>query len=169
MSINDDPADGTPSGLPATIEDALAVRRGDRLAVFDIDIPIRWGDMDALGHVNNTVYFRYFEQARISWFDAMGVPAVGADDGPVIINTFCSFLEPLRYPGVVRVTLSIGEIGHSSLQTYCDVARADDSSTLVATGGAKIVWIDVPSQRSMAIPQAVRKRMATPLRLLRGG
>ncbi|MEZ5653871.1 MAG: thioesterase family protein [Burkholderiaceae bacterium] len=156
----------TGSGLPATIEDALALRRGDRLPVFELDIPIRWGDMDAMGHVNNTEFFRYMEQARISWFDAMAVPAAGDDDGPVIINAFCSFLEELRYPGSVRVTLSIGEIGRSSLQTYCDICRTDSPGTIVASGGAKIVWINVPSRRSMPIPQEVRKRMTEPVRRL---
>ncbi|MEZ5660687.1 MAG: thioesterase family protein [Burkholderiaceae bacterium] len=154
------------SGLPATIEDAIALQRSDRLAVFELEIPIRWGDMDAMGHVNNTEFFRYMEQARISWFDAMGVPAAGDDDGPVIINAFCSFLEELRYPGSVRLTLSIGEMGRSSLQTYCDISRVDDPGTIVASGGAKIVWIHVPSRRSIPIPQDLRKRMAEPVKRL---
>ena len=41
--------------------------------VFDMSMPIRWGDMDAFGHVNNTVYFRYMEQVRISWFEQLGI------------------------------------------------------------------------------------------------
>jgi acyl-CoA thioester hydrolase len=44
----------------------------ERILVYELELPIRWGDMDAMGHVNNTVYFRYMEQLRISWFDAMG-------------------------------------------------------------------------------------------------
>jgi acyl-CoA thioester hydrolase len=154
------------AGLPATIEDAVAVKRSDRLAVFEIDIPIRWGDMDAMGHVNNAEYFRYMEQARISWFDAMNVPAAGAEDGPVIINAFCSFLEELRYPGTVRVTLSIGEMGRSSIQTYCDLARREEPDQIVASGGAKIVWINAPTRRSIPIPGDLRKRMSEPVKRL---
>ena len=50
-------------------------------------MPIRWGDMDAFGHVNNTVYFRYMEQVRISWFEQLGLAGSNADgQGPVIVN-----------------------------------------------------------------------------------
>jgi len=65
-------------------------------------IPIRWGDMDAMGHVNNTVYFRYMEQARIGWFDAL-VPEDEAwkSTGIVIANASCNFKRPINYPGTV--------------------------------------------------------------------
>ena len=58
-------------------------------------IPIRWGDMDALGHVNNTVYFRYMEQARIGWLEALGVNLESKTQGPVIISASCTFLKEL--------------------------------------------------------------------------
>src|SRR5258705_9780766 len=63
-------------------------------------IAIRWGDMDAMGHVNNTVYFRYMEQARIGWFDAL-VPRGEAwkATGIVIANASFNFKRPSTYPG----------------------------------------------------------------------
>ena len=66
-------------------------------------IPIRWGDMDAYGHVNNAVYFRYMEQARIDLLEALGVPIDTRVQGPVIVNAACTFLAPLNYPGEVEV------------------------------------------------------------------
>src|SRR6185503_9025429 len=67
-------------------------------------IPIRWGDMDAMGHVNNTVYFRYMEQARIGWFDAL-LPQGEAwkRTAIVIANASCNFMRPINYPGEVEV------------------------------------------------------------------
>ena len=62
-------------------------------------MPIRWGDMDAYGHVNNTVYFRYMEQARVEWIEDMKVQVRPGGDGPVIINASCTFLIPMNYPG----------------------------------------------------------------------
>ena len=59
--------------------------------VYECLIPIRWGDLDAMGHVNNTVYFRYMETARIEWFDAIGVKTDPHGVGPVIVNAFCNF------------------------------------------------------------------------------
>ena len=71
-------------------------------AVFEMSMPIRWGDMDAFGHVNNTVYFRYMEQVRISWFEELGLTGSNADgQGPVIVNASMEFLKQLHYPGDV--------------------------------------------------------------------
>ena len=76
------------------------------------NIAIRWGDMDAMGHVNNTVYFRYMEQARIGWFDAL-VPASEAwkNTGIVIANASCNFKRALNYPGTVEVKVTIDPPG----------------------------------------------------------
>jgi acyl-CoA thioester hydrolase len=64
---------------------------------------MRWADMDALGHVNNTVYFRYMEQARIEWLYALAhkVGFYDRGQGPVIVNASCNFPVPLVYPGDV--------------------------------------------------------------------
>ncbi len=73
--------------------------------------PIRWGDMDALGHVNNTVYFRFMEQARIEWLYALrGEGSHASGSGPVIVNASCTFLVPLVYPGDVEVRMYLGEL-----------------------------------------------------------
>ena len=67
-------------------------------------IAVRWGDMDAMGHVNNTVYFRYMEQARIAWFESL-VPQAEqwGEVGIVIVNASCNFRRPINYPGTVEV------------------------------------------------------------------
>ena len=65
--------------------------------------PVRWGDMDALGHVNNTVYFRYMEQVRVEYLEKLGFTVLPRGTAPVIINAACTFLVPLNYPGVVEV------------------------------------------------------------------
>ncbi|MEK7737291.1 MAG: acyl-CoA thioesterase, partial [Pseudomonadota bacterium] len=83
-----------------------------RKLVFTTRIPIRWGDMDAMGHVNNTVYFRSAEQARIEWMDALGFPAgLVRDESPVIVNASCTFLLQLTYPGTVEVRMYAGRAG----------------------------------------------------------
>ena len=63
--------------------------------VHTMRMPIRWGDMDAMGHVNNTVYFRYLETARIAWFDQAGCTPDPRGEGPVIVNADCTFLKQL--------------------------------------------------------------------------
>lgn len=131
--------------------------------VFEMDIPIRWGDMDAMGHVNNTVYFRYLEQVRISWFDALGISPDPQGQGPVIVNAFCSFLQEMRYPGVVRARQYVAEFGRSSVQTFTDLALADAPEVICAAGGAKVVWVDHPRRKSAPLPELMRERMARPI------
>jgi acyl-CoA thioester hydrolase len=118
-------------------------------------IAIRWGDMDAMGHVNNTVYFRYMEQARISWFDAL-VPREEAwsSTGIVVASTSCNFKRPLNYPGTVEVRVLLGAPGGSSLPTYYELAIGD---VLYADGEATVVFIDMEKQKPIRIPQKIRE------------
>ena len=116
-------------------------------------IPIRWGDMDAYGHVNNTVYFRYMEQARVEWIEAMRIPVRPGGDGPVIINAACIFLRPLTYPGTVEVRTLIGALGRSSCETFVEM-RIDGE--LYAEGRAKVVWMNTLSGKSVPLPDDVR-------------
>jgi len=119
-------------------------------------IPIRWGDMDAMGHVNNTVYFRYMEQARIGWFDAL-VPQEAAwkSTALVIANASCNFKRPINYPGTVEVKLYVGVPGGSSVPTYYEL-RVDQESTVYADGAATVVFIDMRTQKPIRIPEQIR-------------
>ncbi|HEV8111055.1 MAG TPA: thioesterase family protein [Burkholderiales bacterium] len=120
-------------------------------------IAIRWGDMDAMGHVNNTVYFRFMEQARIGWFDAL-VPQGEAwrSTGIVIANASCDFKRPINYPGTVEVKLLVGPPGGSSVPTYYEL-RVDEE--LHADGEATVVFIDMQMQKPIRIPQNIREAL----------
>ena len=120
-------------------------------------IPIRWGDMDAMGHVNNTVYFRYMEQARIGWFDAL-VPEEEAwkSTGIVIANASCNFKRPMNYPGTVEVRVFTGAPGGSSVPTYYEIVVEE---ALYADGAATVVFIDMEKQKPVRIPEGIRTRL----------
>ena len=123
--------------------------------VHSMRMPIRWGDMDAMGHVNNTVYFRYFETARIAWFEQIDCAPDPSGEGPVIINAHCSFLKQLKYPGEIEVTTLLGPPGRSSFQMTHEIrlVQADGSAgALHAEGGAKVVWVNFPAEKSVALP-----------------
>jgi acyl-CoA thioester hydrolase len=122
-------------------------------------VQIRWGDMDAMGHVNNAVYFRYIEQARIEWFFSMDVATTPATDGPVVINANCTFLRQLKFPGDLEIRTFIGTIGRSSFETMQEIRRVDDPDTLIAEGGAKVVWVDPQTGKSMSLPDAFRQQL----------
>jgi acyl-CoA thioester hydrolase len=122
-------------------------------------IPIRWGDMDAMGHVNNTTYFRYMEQARISWFASL-VPESEAwtQTGIVIANACCNYKRALVYPGTVEVKLFVGTPGGSSVPTFYEMHLEGDRH-LYADGTATVVFIDMAKQKPVRIPDAMRERL----------
>ena len=122
-------------------------------------IPIRWGDMDAYGHVNNTVYFRYTEQCRVEYLEKLGFRVMPHGSAPVIINASCTFLVPLNYPGIVEVRMFCGHPGRSSVQTHYEI-RLQGDETLFATGEAKIVWMDVETGKSVPIPDSLRGELS---------
>lgn len=119
-------------------------------------IPIRWGDMDAMGHVNNTVYFRYMEVARLAWLYQVGGPPDPQGCGPVIVNAFCNFLRQLEFPGEVLARHYVTNPGRSSFDTYITLARADDPEVIYAEGGSKTVWTDFKAQKSAPMPDWLR-------------
>lgn len=123
---------------------------------FEMRIPIRWGDMDAMAHVNNTVYFRYMETLRIEWFRGLGCLAGPDGVGPVIINAFCNFIRQLEYPGEVLARHYVGELGRSTIDTYATLERTDHPGVVYASGGATVVWTDFKAQKSVPIPDHFR-------------
>lgn len=125
----------------------------ERKLVHTIDVPIRWGDMDAQGHVNNTVYFRYMEQARLEWLAWLEDRCGGfAGQGSVIVNASCTFLAPMTYPGTVQVRMSIEAPGRSSIGTHYELSV---DGKPYAEGSAKLVWIDQQTLRSVPLPERV--------------
>lgn len=132
----------------------------DRSLLIRLRIPVRWGDMDALGHVNNAVYFSYCEQARVSWLAQIGwgdsVSGQGRL-GPVIVNASCEFLKPVVFPAEVEVCMYGGPPGRSSFQTYYEIRAAEAADTLYTTGHSKVVWVDHEAGRSTPLPDEVRR------------
>ena len=123
-------------------------------------MPIRWGDMDAYGHVNNTVYFRYMEQARVEWLESVGYRCNAEQEAPVIVHADCSFLLPLGYPGSIEVGVFAGNAGRSSLMTFYEL-RLQGDDQLYAEGSAKIVWVNPTSGKSVNLPDCLRRLAAS--------
>jgi len=131
-----------------------------KLLVHTSRWPMRWGDMDAVGHVNNTVYFRYMEQARIEWLHALSAAHAGASPPPfVIVNASCTFLLPLVYPGDIEVRMLLGDPGRTSVGSFYEIRMNGEK---YADGAAKIVWLDAATGRPAPLPEI----LAAPLRAL---
>jgi acyl-CoA thioester hydrolase len=110
-----------------------------------------------MGHVNNTVYFRYMEQTRIEWLYAcaqrLGVDAYDGG-GPVIVNASCTFHVPLTYPGEAEIRMFVGTPGKSSVESYYEISMDGRN---YADGAAKLVWIDLKTAKSAPWPRVFRE------------
>ncbi len=131
-----------------------------------VALPLQWGEMDAFGHVNNVVYFRYFETARIACFERLGYLEMVEDQGqgPILASTSCRFRRPLAYPDQLTVGARIGAVDSDRFVMHYAVhsASLDD---IAAVGEGLIVHFDYKNGRKTALPEALRVALIS----LRGG
>ena len=125
-----------------------------------IEIPVAWGEMDAFQHVNNTVYFRYFESARIAYLERLGFIEVmeRTGIGPILAETRCRFCKPLTYPDTVSVGTSVLEIGSDRFVMQHRVV-SHKLQAIAAEGEATLVAYNYREKRKAAIPDEVRRRI----------
>ena len=128
--------------------------------LIQISIKPFWSQMDVLGHINNSVYFTYCEQARIAWLEQIGFGKSfngKSETGPVIINAFCIFHKAVIYPCDLTVTVFGGELGRSSFMTYYEIR---DENNLYTSGSSKLVWVNYALEKSVEVPEEIRKKLA---------
>ena len=132
-----------------------------------LQFPLHWGEMDAMGHVNNTRYFTWFESARIALFRRVGI-AQGAGDGvgPILAHTACDFLVPVTWPATLEVGTRIVKLGRTSFTMEYAVWRLagegdapESEPTLVATGSGVVVLIDYRRGGSVPIGDDLRREL----------
>lgn len=119
--------------------------------VHTATVPIRWGDLDAAGHVNNSRFFTYFEEARVDWLDAALDGPLFTTSGPVLANATCDFKQPLTYPATLAIDVYATPPGESSLKNVYD-ATLERSGTRIATGTAVLVWVNVETGDTVPVP-----------------
>lgn len=127
--------------------------------MLTVSLPVRWGDMDAQGHVNNVQYFRFTEQARIEWFDRFAPERHREGTGPVVAQTACRFIRSIVYPATLEILVFCAVPGRSSFRHRYLIRDAAHPSTLYAEGEAVMVWIDQSTQKSTPIPDWVRANL----------
>jgi len=120
-----------------------------------IQLAVRWGDMDALGHINNVKFFTYDEQVRLQYFDAIAavVPEFWTGSGIILAKLGCDFIGQLRYPATLEIGFRISRLGRSSLDTE---AAMFEGERLVAVSRGTLVWFDYRQQKTLPIPDNVR-------------
>lgn len=122
-----------------------------------IRLPVQWGDQDAFGHVNNTVYFRWFESARIAYFEQSGMEALLRPVGiaPILASIKCNYLRQITYPDFVIVGAKIGRIGNSSM-AMTHALYSERLGAIAAEGDSVVVAFDYAKNISMRVPDDAR-------------
>jgi acyl-CoA thioester hydrolase len=125
---------------------------------FYLPIQVRYGDLDPQRHVNNSRFFTYMEQARISYFQHLGLwDGVDFDDlGAILLETKITFHEPIAYGQSIRVGVRTEKMGNKSLGMIT-VIEDTDSGKVIARGDSVLVAYDYCSGQSMVIPDEWRK------------
>ncbi len=120
-----------------------------------LTLPVRWGDMDALGHVNNVQYFRYLESGRVAYLHTLLPAELPPHQLMVLADIRCQFLQQITYPTTLEVATRIERISRRSL--HCQAAiYPQGQSQPAATSVGVMVWFDFQAQRSATLPEALR-------------
>ena len=123
-----------------------------------ITLPVQWGDQDAFGHVNNTVYFRWFESARIAYLDRIGLSEMmtAAKVGPILASITCDYRRQITYPESVIVGAKVTRIGRTSLTIEHELLTQSNQA-LAAEGKSTIVVFDYTTNRPHPVPDPIRR------------
>jgi acyl-CoA thioester hydrolase len=125
------------------------------------EIGTRWADNDAYGHVNNTVYYQWFDTAVNAWLIESGLLDVAAGD-PIglVVETGCRYASPLSYPEPVEIGLKVEQLGRSSVRYRLGVF-AKGAAAAAAEGHFVHVYVERESRRPVELPEAWRALLET--------
>jgi acyl-CoA thioester hydrolase len=120
--------------------------------------PVQWGEQDAFGHVNHTVYFRWYESARIAYALKVGLMELHATQGigPILASASNDYRRQLTYPDAVHIGVRISRIGRASLAMEHVIVSADQRA-IAAEGTSTLVVFDYKTNRPHPVPDADRQ------------
>jgi len=121
---------------------------------------IAWGEMDAMGHVNNAVYFRYFETARLVYIERLNNFGLVAADGigPILAKIDCRFRLPLTYPDTISIGVRVTEIAEDRFKMQHRIV-SHTHQKIAAEGVGTVVCFDYHTNRKVPFPAAVREQI----------
>ena len=126
--------------------------------LFRMPVALRWRDLDAFQHVNNSNFLTYLEEARIRWFESWNGEWVNDTIAPLLAAVQLNYRMPIPYPAAVAVELFAEKVGNTSLTVGHRIVGGD-GATLYADGHVVMVWIDRAGGRPVPLPQAVRNAL----------
>jgi acyl-CoA thioester hydrolase len=126
-----------------------------------LPIPVRWGDSDVYGHINNVQFVRFIESARVAYCeDVLNLKFVaGMESGWVLADIQCSYIQQVHYPALLEVHTRISKVGNSSATVLAEIYRKGEDSPVLTSKGV-MVWFDMQTQQSASIPAQLKTLIA---------
>ena len=127
-----------------------------------VSLSVRWRDLDAFNHVNNSKFLSYLEEARLRWMMTLPGEWIDENVAPVVAAATINYRRPIAWPSEIIVELFVERLGNTSLTIGHRILDAGDDATLYADGNVVMVWIDRQRGQAAALPEAVRRACAVP-------
>ncbi|SRR5579883_839264 len=143
------------AGDPPAIESATVPR-----TLFAAPIAVRWRDLDAFNHVNNSNFLTYIEEARLQWLKNVPGPWFHAHSMPVLAAAELNYRAPIAWPASIAVELSCERVGNSSITLGHRIIDVNEPQKVYCDGRSVLVWTDPATGQSVALPEAIRTACA---------
>ncbi|HVR80627.1 MAG TPA: thioesterase family protein [Luteimonas sp.] len=121
-----------------------------------VPLSVRWRDLDAFNHVNNSKFLSYLEEARLRWMVTIPGEWIDENVAPVVAAAHLNYRRPIEWPNEIAVELFVERLGNTSLTIGHRIIHADDADVLYADGNVVMVWIDKHGGQAAALPEVVR-------------
>ena len=155
------------TATPDTSAKAPAARRGKRAptasvappapaTLFTASLAVRWRDLDAVNHVNNSNYLTFLEEARLQWLQQVRGEWFGEGSMPVLASSEVNYRRPIAWPAQLAIELACERLGNSSLTLAHRIVDASDTACLYSDGRVVLVWMNPATGKPVPLPQAIR-------------
>jgi len=126
-----------------------------------ISLAVEWGDQDGFAHVNNTVYLKWCETARVVYLEQVGMWQMirAAGKGPILAAMSCNYLHPVTFPDTVQIGARVSKIGNSSFRMEHHVVSLKENR-IVADSDTVLVFLKYQGSRPLPVPDSIREAMA---------
>jgi acyl-CoA thioester hydrolase len=129
--------------------------------LYVASISVRWRDLDAFNHVNNSSYLTFLEESRLQWLQQLKGAWMSEHAMPVMAASQVNYRLPIEWPAQLQVELYCTRMGNSSMTIGHRIVDAGDKNKLYCDGHVVMVWMDPATGKSVALPQPIKDAAST--------
>ena len=128
----------------------------DGRVLLRMPMPVRWRDLDAFSHVNNSTFLTYIEEARLQWFQSLPAPWMTDAVAPLLAATHVNYRRPIEWPCDIEIELFVERLGNTSLTVGHRIRDRGADAALYSDGHSVLVWVDRATGKPGPLPDVIR-------------